>query len=130
VMKDLELTREQLVDIGILVGTDYNPEGVKGVGPKTALKLIKKHGSLEVALSYMENVVFPHPLDEIRGLFLRPRTTDSYRLEWRKPDAAEIIGFLCGERNFGQSRVMNAIDKMNKGFSETGKRTTLDRFFG
>jgi len=130
VLKDLGLTREQLVDVGILVGTDYNPEGVKGVGPKTALKLIKKHGSLEAALPHMENAVFPHPLDEIRELFLRPRTTDGYKLEWRKPEAAAIIGFLCGERSFGQSRVMNAIEKMNKGFSETGKRTTLDRFFG
>jgi len=100
------------------------------VGPKTALKLIKKHGSLEAALPHMENAVFPHPLDEIRELFLRPRTTDGYKLEWRKPEAAAIIGFLCGERSFGQSRVMNAIEKMNKGFSETGKRTTLDRFFG
>jgi len=130
VTKDLGLTREQLIDVGILVGTDYNPEGVKGVGPKTALKLIRKHGSLEAALPHIEGAEFPHPIEEIRGLFLRPSVTDEYRLEWSKPDTASIIGFLCGERNFGQSRVMNAIEKMNKGFVETSKKTTLDRFFG
>jgi len=130
VMKDLEITRDQLIDLGILVGTDYNPDGVKGVGPKTALKLIRKHGSLDATLPHIENAEFPHTPEEIKELFLHPRVTDDYELEWRKPDTAAIIGFLCGERNFGHSRVMNAIDKMNKGFSVAGKRTTLDRFFG
>ena len=36
------VTREQLIDIGILLGTDFNPEGFQGIGPATALKLIKK----------------------------------------------------------------------------------------
>ncbi|MCW3979653.1 MAG: flap endonuclease-1, partial [Candidatus Bathyarchaeota archaeon] len=46
-LKELELSREQLIDVGILVGTDFNPKGIKGIGPKTALKLIREHGSLE-----------------------------------------------------------------------------------
>ncbi len=46
VLKFYEITREQLVDIGILVGTDFNM-GIKGIGPKTALKLIKKYGKIE-----------------------------------------------------------------------------------
>ncbi|MCD6312629.1 MAG: flap endonuclease-1, partial [Thaumarchaeota archaeon] len=45
-LEELGITREQLIDLAILVGTDYC-EGVKGVGPKTALKLIKAHGSAE-----------------------------------------------------------------------------------
>jgi len=130
VTKDLGITREQLIDLGILVGTDYNPDGVKGVGPKTALKLVKKHGSLAAALPHIEGAVFPHPVEEIKDLFLRPSVTDDYTLQWGRPDTAEIIGFLCGERDFGQSRVMNAVEKMNKGFSSSSKKTTLDRFFG
>ena len=46
VLKELEISRQQLIDVAILVGTDFNPDGVKGVGPKTALKLIKKHGNI------------------------------------------------------------------------------------
>jgi flap endonuclease-1 len=42
----LEITREQLVDLGILVGTDFNP-GIKGIGPKKALALLRRHGSIE-----------------------------------------------------------------------------------
>ncbi len=43
------ITRPQLIDMGILIGTDFNP-GVKGIGPKTALKLIKKHGIIGESL--------------------------------------------------------------------------------
>src|SRR5213594_1465217 len=42
----LELTREQLVDLAILIGTDFN-FGIKGIGPKKALALVRKHGTLE-----------------------------------------------------------------------------------
>ena len=130
IMRNLEISWDQLIDIGILVGTDYNPEGIRGVGPKTALKLVKEHGTLEGALPYIKNAEFPHPVEEIRELFKNPRTTDDYSLEWSKPDTAAIIGFLCGEHSFSQSRVMNAVEKMNKGYVRTGQKTTLDRFFG
>ena len=52
------LTYEQLIDVGILIGTDFNPNGIKGLGPKTALKLIKQYGTLENALPYIKNAVF------------------------------------------------------------------------
>ena len=130
IFAELGVTREQMIDIGILVGTDYNPEGVKGVGPKTALKLIKQYGTLEEVLPHIKNPDFPHPPEELRELFLSPRTTDNYDLVWEKPDVASTIGFLCGEHNFDQGRVMNALDKMIEGYKKTGQRTTLDRFFG
>ena len=130
IMRDLEVSRDQLIDIGILVGTDYNPKGIKGVGPKTALKLVKEHGTLEGVIPHIKDAEFPHPVEEIRELFKNPRTTDDYDLEWSKPDTAAIIGFLCGEHSFSQSRVMNAVEKMNRGYARTSQKTTLDRFFG
>lgn len=130
IMRDLEVSRDQLIDIGILVGTDYNPKGIRGVGPKTALKLVKEHGTLEGVIPHIKDAEFPHPVEEIRKLFKNPRTTDDYSLEWSKPDTAAIIGFLCGEHSFSQSRVMNAVEKMNRGYARTGQKTTLDRFFG
>lgn len=128
-LKDLELTREQLIDVGILVGTDYNPKGIKGVGPKTALKLIKKYGNIENALPYIKNAEFPHSIEEIRALFIEPKTTDDYNLEWVPPDQEGIVDFLCGERNFSYDRVIKAIQKIEKGFSLTRERTTLDQWF-
>ena len=130
VEKELSLTRGQLIDLGILVGTDYNPDGIKGIGPKTALKLIKEHGSIEAALPHIKNPEFPHPVDEIKELFLNPRVTDDFILEWNKPDVAGMVGFLCAEHNFSQKRVLTAIEKMQKGMEQKGTSTTLDRYFG
>jgi flap endonuclease-1 len=130
VKRDLGLNQDQLIDLGILIGTDYNPDGIRGVGPKTALKLIKKHGSIGNAIPHIKNASFPHPIEEIRELFLHPRTTEEYLLEWKEPDVAGIIDFLCDEHNFSQKRVMNAIQKMQKGLELKAARTTLDRFFG
>jgi flap endonuclease-1 len=130
IFTNLDIDRNQLIDMGILIGTDYNPAGVKGIGPKTALKLIKQNGTLENTLEHIKNPNFPHPPEEIRELFLHPRTTDSYELTWRKPDVAATIGFLCGEHNFDQVRVTNALDKMSQGFTKTKQRTTLEKFFG
>jgi len=130
VKRDLGLNQSQLIDLGILVGTDYNPDGIKGIGPKTALKLIKQHGNIDEAIPHIKNAEFPHPVEEIKELFLNPRTVDDYVLEWSKPDVAGLIGFLCAEHNFSQQRVMSAIEKMQKGFEQKGEKTTLDRFFG
>jgi flap endonuclease-1 len=129
-LRELELTREQLVDVGILVGTDYNPKGIKGIGPKTALKLIKKHGRIEEAIPFIKNPEFPHPLEEIRELFVEPATVKDYSLEWSPPDKAGIVGFLCGERDFDRGRVFKAVERMEKGFSRGTERTTLDQWFG
>ena len=128
-LQETELTREQLIDVGILVGTDYNPDGIKGVGPKTALKLVREHGSIEEALPHIKNAEFPHPVDEMRDLFLNPRTTDDYTLEWGAPDRAGIIAFLCGERDFSRDRVVKAIEKMESGHKKSKGRVTLERWF-
>ena len=47
-LKLLEITQKQLVDMAILIGTDFN-EGIKGFGPKKSLEIIKKTGNLENA---------------------------------------------------------------------------------
>ena len=130
-LTELGLTREQLIDVGILIGTDYNPEGVKGIGPKTAIKLIKKHGSIEAALSEISKVEFPHPINEIRDLFLKPEVTDDYSLDWEKPDIPGVLNYLCGEHNFSREKVLAAIEKMNKGYSNATKGVArLDKWFG
>lgn len=131
VLSELAITHKQLIDIGILVGTDYNPEGIKGIGPKTALKLIKEHGDLAKLLkTSLTDVEFPVDPKRIREIFLRPKVTDNYSLEWREPDVEGVVGFLCGERDFTEARVRKALEKMGKGMREEKAKTTLDAFFG
>jgi flap endonuclease-1 len=93
------ITRRQLVDIAILIGTDFN-EGVKGIGPKTALQLIKEHGTIEKALPALKNAEFPVEPQRIREIFLHPKVTDNYPLVWRDPDPDGVVEFMCGERDF------------------------------
>ncbi len=77
-LAQLGITREQLIDLAILVGTDFN-DGVKGIGPKKALKAVKG-GKIEELRSQVED------FDEIKELFMDPAVSDEYGIEWGKPD--------------------------------------------
>ena len=129
VLKELGISREQLIDIGILVGTDFNPEGVKGIGPKTALKLLKKYGSLEELLPTLKEAEFPVETQRIREIFLNPKVTDNYKLTWKDPNIDGIIDFLCREKDFSEDRVRKALNKMTEGLKEAKGKTTLEAWF-
>jgi flap endonuclease-1 len=127
VLKELGITREQLVDIGILVGTDYN-EGIKGIGPKKALELVKKHGSMENILrTELADKFDVDPL-EVREIFLKPTVIGRYKVKWGEPDQTNIKEFLCGEHDFSESRVQGAIDRLLKGKGER-KQIKLEQWF-
>jgi flap endonuclease-1 len=106
------ITREQLIDIAILIGTDFN-EGVKGIGPKKALKLATEFGSIERMPSEIQ-ATLGAGVEEIRQIFLNPDVTDRYDIEFRQPDFDGIIKFLCEEREFSRERVEAALDRTFK----------------
>lgn len=129
VLNECAITPQQLIDVGILIGTDFNPDGVRGLGPKTALKLIKEYGSLENALPHLKDACFPVEPQKIREVFLSPKVTDDYRIEWREPNVEGIVSFVCGERDFSEDRVRKAIEKMQKGITKLKGRMTLEKWF-
>jgi len=124
------LTYEQLIDVGILIGTDFNPNGIRGLGPKTALKLIKQYGTLENALPNIKNASFPVEPNCIREVFLQPQVTDNYKLEWREPNVEGIIDFLCRQRDFSEDRVRKSLNKMLEGTKKQKGKMTLEKWFG
>jgi len=130
VLGDLGITYEQFVDVGILVGTDFNPDGVKGIGPKTALQLIREHGTLEKAVAAVKEAEFPFEPQRIREIFLNPKVTDSYSLGWGEPDVDSVVEFMCGERDFDEERVRKALEKMSTGIKKGKGATTLEQWFG
>jgi len=130
VLKELGITREQLIDIAILVGTDFNPEGVKGMGPKTALKLIKQYGTIEELLPTLKEAEFPVEPQRIREIFLNPEVTDNYKLTWKDPDIDGVVDFLCRERDFSEERVRKALKKMTESLRKAKGKTTLEAWFG
>jgi flap endonuclease-1 len=129
-LKVCGITYEQLVDVGILIGTDFNPDGIKGLGPKTALKLIKEHGNLENAIPYVKNADFPVEPQRIREIFLQPKITDNYRLEWKELDVEGVVDFICRGRDFSEDRVRKTLEKMQRGITKEKGKTTLEKWFG
>jgi len=127
---DCGLTYEQLIDVGILIGTDFNPDGIKGLGPKTALKLIKQYGSLEAALPHIKNAAFPVEPNCIREIFRHPEVTDNYKLEWKEPDSEGIVDFLCRQKEFSEDRVKNSLARMTAGSKKQKGKVSLEKWFG
>jgi len=119
-LANLGITREQLVDMGLLIGTDFN-EGVKGIGPKKALALIKKHGSLEPALE--ELGVEIESKDEVREIFLKPNVLSNVELRFRDPDADGVRRMLCDEHDFSPDRINAALEKFGTARSEQKQRS-------
>jgi len=122
VLKALDINREQLIMIGLLIGTDYN-EGVAGVGPKTALKLVKEHKTLEKLLSAVE---FPGEIDieRIYNFFLNPPVIDKYNLQVKEPDREKLIKFMVDEHDFSQERMEKVVDKLQESYGKS-KQSSL-----
>ena len=125
-----ELTREQLIDVGILIGTDFNPDGIKGLGPKTALKLIKQYDTIENAIPHIKNPSFPVEPNCIRKIFLHPEVADNYKVEWRDPNEASLIDFMSREKDFGEERIKKSLDKMTAGNKKQKGKVSLEKWFG
>lgn len=122
-LQGLEITREQLVILGILVGTDYNPGGVKGIGPKTALKLVKEHETLDQVLAHVA-WPFEIPARQIYDFFLHPPAVD-LPIEKRRLDPSGLVAFLGGEHGFSRER----IEAVTKKLETAKKQPGLGGFF-
>jgi flap endonuclease-1 len=105
----LGITRSQLVDLAILIGTDFN-DGVKGIGPKKALKLVSDFGSIDNMPAEIRDAA-GELVPEIRETFLKPDVSDDYEIAFRPPDLDGLVRFLCDEREFGRERVLSALDR-------------------
>ena len=95
------------------------------MGPKTALKLIKKHGDIWTVLR--EKGVEIEGLERIRELFTHPEVTDDYEIKWGKPDSEKLIKFLCEENDFSADRVEKAAERLKA--ASGARQKTLDQWF-
>jgi len=75
-------------------------------------------------------VEFPVDPRKIKEIFLHPKVTDDYKLEWREPDVEGVVAFLCYERDFSEDRVRKALEKAQKGLMKLKGKTTLEKWFG
>ena len=124
-----DLSREQLVDLAIMIGTDFHP-GLKGIGPKTGIKLIKSLGTIE-AICEEKGKEVPERLGEIREIFLNHPSSEVAD-EALKPGQVDVKGlthFLQEEREFSQRRIDEALSKLRKAnLIRDGGQTSLFSF--
>ncbi len=120
-LKRLKINQFQLIDLAILIGTDYFP-GVKGIGPKTALKLLQKYRSLDLIIQYEKSnydftQLTPKLVKNIRKIFLLPEVNQSIgTLYWNAPNKGQVIDLLCNNHHLNIERVSSNVDKTIKNF--------------
>ncbi len=133
-LENLNITREQLIEMGILIGTDFFP-GIKGIGQHKAYDLIKKFGSLEnilknnVKVGNIEIQLEKESIDQIKDIFLNPDVKKKYpKIIWEKINYDKVEELLIEQHNFSKTRVENAIERLKK--QDSSKRqVSLDNFF-
>ena len=122
----LGITGKQIIDIGILIGTDFNPDGFERIGPKTALKLVKEYGKLEDIPQIQEQLKQIN-YDEIRNIFLQPNALEINKIVFKDIDYSGILDYLVNERNFSQERVRASLNRLKRGLEK--RSHTLEKWF-
>jgi len=117
VLDELKIDIDQLTVLAILVGTDYNPDGIKGIGQKKALKLLNEFGSdfekIFEEVKWKEN--YPDlEWKEVFDTIKKMKVTDDYELEWKTIDDKEALKILVDEFEFHEERVKKKLDKLCK----------------
>lgn len=111
VLSKLAISRDDLIKMGILIGTDFN-EGMNRVGAKTALKYAKQ-GKLDESIAKLEKET-SQELEEVIELFKNPNVNKDYKIKWNKPKIDDALIFLCDEHGFSEDRVSNTLSKLKK----------------
>jgi flap endonuclease-1 len=126
----LGINQNQLVWLGMLMGTDFN-EGVPKVGPKTALKIVKEHRSLGEIISHIKskyNVEFEVDPKEVESIFTNPDTADLTKegmedvIKGVKPNKEKVMKFMCDEHDFSADRIGKFADSLAKFKSTSGQK--------
>jgi flap endonuclease-1 len=128
VLKELELTKEQLTCLAILSGTDYNPGGVRGIGPKKALKLVKEHKTKDKIFAAVENFEKEgkYKLDfdwkEVFELMKNPDVDEKYKITAPKFDEKKVKQILV-EHDFSEERIESQFEKFREMINKNKQKT-------
>ncbi|RJE22220.1 hypothetical protein PHISCL_05434 [Aspergillus sclerotialis] len=137
-LEGLGMDMKQFIDLCILLGCDYL-EPIPKVGPNTALKLIREHGTLEKIVEHMESdpkkkhvVPDDWPYQDARELFLNPDVRDADHPEcdfkWEAPDVEGLVEFLVKDKGFNEDRVRNGAARLQKNL-KSAQQSRLEGFF-
>ena len=109
VLRELQLTHDQLIVLGILVGTDFNMGGIKGIGPKKAIKLLTEEPDFDTIFTKLNA---PFDWKDIYNIFKHIPTTRDYKLQWKPIDEEKIHEILVERHQFSKERVASTLEKI------------------
>lgn len=118
VLEGNEIDREQLIELSILIGTDFNPDGIKGIGPVKGLKIVKEESFDDYSDDFETD---PY---KIKDLFLNPDVIEDYSVERSEPDTEGIMNML-DDYDFSQNRLQKGLNKIRKSY-EKGEQSNLE----
>ncbi len=129
VLNKLGINQDQLICLGILVGTDYNPGGVKGIGQKNALKIVQKYQYPVRIFEYIEKSE-KYELDfdwqMIYEHFKKYKCCSNEEIKFKKVDEERVKEILLG-RDFSESRIDSGLGRLREA-EEKGKQRGLGDF--
>jgi len=124
VLNELGIDADQFICLAILVGTDFNPGGVKGIGPKKALALVKQKKYPALIFKEVEGMLnFNWP--DIFEIFKKPNVSKE-KVVFPKFDAEKIKKILVEEHDFSIERIENQINNLNELRRQKTQRTLFD----
>jgi len=128
VLKELSLSLDQMLCLAMLVGMDYNPGGIKGIGPKKGLKLVQEHGDNKEAL--FEAVEFDSKSEvawkDIWDCVHNMPIEKEYDLTWGSVDGEKLYSYLVDEREFSAIRVNKTLENLNATKSQRAQKSLGD----
>ncbi|MBS3051455.1 MAG: flap endonuclease-1 [Candidatus Aenigmarchaeota archaeon] len=111
-VSNLGISYDQLIMLGILIGTDFNPGGVAGLGPKKALARVREKKTMSAVFGGLQ-WDFPVTPEQIFDFFKNPPVVD-YDIRFREPDEDKVVGMMCDEHDFSEERITNALKKLTE----------------
>ena len=133
VLEFLKINLDQLICLGILVGTDYNPKGVPGIGQKKALQVVQRFKQPVLIFKEVEEKINSLPEEDrfdwrdIFELFHKPNVAN-IDFKFKKLDEEKIRKILVEEHDFSEERVNKQIERL-KEIAEKNKQKGLNEWF-
>lgn len=132
VLNSLEIDLDQLICLGILIGTDYNPRGLPGIGQKRALQIVKRYKQPVLIFKNVEEQIMSLPKEdrfdwkEIFKLFHKHDVRDE-NLKFENIDEKKIKEILVNKHDFSEKRVDKQLERLKK-IKEEQKQKGLDKW--
>jgi flap endonuclease-1 len=133
VLNYLEINLDQLICLGILIGTDYNPKGIPGIGQKRALDIVKRYKQPIFIFKSVEEQIYSlsekdrFDWKEIFELFKKPNVSKE-EINFKKIDEEKIKKILVKEHDFSEERIERQLIKLREA-ERKRKQKNLESWF-